>query len=773
MRMLDEHLPVIFRDSRYAERLPIGRKEVIEEAPVEAVRRFYEDWYRPELMAVIAVGDFDADSMVAKIERHFGSIPTPREPRPREVFPVPGHAETLVSVATDPEARVTRVTVYNKRALRETGTVAAFRRSIVEDLHDRMLNARFEEIAQRPDAPFSFASAGQRRFVRPSEVSILAAVVPDGGAMEAIEALLTEAERAARHGFHATELERAKAELLREMESAYLEREKTESQSYAGQYMRHFLADEPAPGIETGWPLHQRFVPEIPLDEVNRVADEWLTEENRVVVVSAPEKAGLATPAKGDLLGIVTVVEAAEIENWSDDVATGPLVDAPPEPGVLTATRTFEAIGAIEWTFGNGVRVVARPTDFKADEILLRAWSPGGTSNAPDSLVVTAAFADGVVREGGVGDMSRIALEKALAGKKVTLQPVVGGLHEGFHGSASPADLETMLELVWLYATAPRRDAGAFEAYRQRLRTSFANRSASPEAVFQDTLSQTLAQHHPRAWLPTVDNVDRIDLARAHAIYESRFADVGDFTFFIVGAFDPDTLLPLVRHWLGSLPSTDREESWVDNGVDPPPGVVVRTVRKGIEPKGQTEIVFAGDAAWSPEDRYAMSSLVEYLRIRLREVLREDLGGTYGVRVAGWLQRWPDEEYQLRLGFGADPGRIEALVETLFLEIEALKNGADEETVAKVRQAQRRKLETDLRENTWWISQIEYAWTNGLDPRRILEDEERIADLNAATITEAARRWLASDRFVRVTLVPEMEGVPEEAEKPDEAAGGR
>jgi zinc protease len=330
-----------------------------------------------------------------------------------------------------------------------------------------------------------------------------------------------------------------------------------------------------------------------------------------------------------------------------------------------------------------------------------------------------------------------------------------------------------MLELVWLYVTAPRRDAGAFEAYRQRLRTSFANRSASPEAVFQDTLSQTLAQHHPRAWLPTVDNVERIDLARAHAIYESRFADVGDFTFFIVGAFDPDTLLPLVRHWLGSLPSTDREESWVDNGVDPPPGVVVRTVRKGIEPKGQTEIVFAGDAAWSPEDRYAMSSLVEYLSIRLREVLREDLGGTYGVRVAGWLQRWPDEEYQLRLGFGADPGRIEALVGTLFLEIEALKNGADEGTVAKVRQAQRRKLETDLRENSWWISQIEYAWTNGLDPGRILEDEERIADLNAATITEAARRWLVSDRFVRVTLVPEMEGVPEEAKKPDEAAGGR
>ncbi|MGH7572470.1 MAG: M16 family metallopeptidase [Gemmatimonadota bacterium] len=763
MRMLDEHLPVIFKDSRYAVRLPIGEKEIIEDAPVEAVRRFYEDWYRPGLMAVIAVGDFEADSMVATIERHFGAIPAAEGARPREVFPVPGHTETLVSVATDPEARVTTVTLYNKHALRETGTVAAYRRSIVEALHDRMLNARFEEIVQRPDAPFIFAFAGQGRFVRPGEVSVLAAVVPDGGAKTGIESLLTEAERAARHGFNPSELERAEAELLREVESAYLEREKTESQSYAGLYMQHFLEDEPAPGIEAAWPLHQRFVPEITLDEVNRVADEWLTDEDRVVVVSAPEREGLTAPADEDLLAIVTAVEAAEIEPWEDEVATGPLVDAPPEPGALTATRTFEPIGAVEWTFGNGVRVVARPTDFKADEILLQAWSPGGTSHAPDSLVVTAAFADAVVREGGVGDMNKIALQKALAGKKVALGPGIGGLQEGFTGRASPEDLETMLELVWLYFTSPREDPDAFEAFRQRLRTSFANRSASPEAVFQDTLSQTLAQHHPRAWLATVASVERIDLDRAHAIYGNRFADAGDFTFFLVGAFDPDTLLPLVRHWLGSLPSTGREETWVDNGIDPPPGVVRKTVRKGIEPKSRTEIVFAGDAAWSPEGRYAMSSLVEYLRIRLREVLREDLGGTYGVRVAGWLQRWPDEEYQVRLGFGADPARIEALVDTLFMEIEALQEGADEATVAKVREAQRRALETDLRENVWWIDQLEDVWVNDLDPGRILEHEERIAALDAATITDAARRWLPAERFVRVTLVPEAEGVPEEA----------
>ncbi|MGH7563711.1 MAG: M16 family metallopeptidase, partial [Gemmatimonadota bacterium] len=293
MRMLDEHLPVIFKDSRYAVRLPIGELEIIEDAPVEAVRSFYEDWYRPGLMAVIAVGDFDAAEMVEKIESHFGGIPVAGTPRPREVFPVPPHAETLVSVATDPEARVTTVTIYNKHALRETGTVAAYRRSIVEGLHDRMLNARFEEIVQRPDAPFIFAFAGQGRFVRPSEVSVLAAAVPEGGATAGIEALLTEAERAARHGFAASELERAKAELLREVESAYLEREKTESQGYAGLYMQHFLQDEPAPGIEAAWPLHQRLVPEITLDELNRVADEWLTDEDRVVVVSAPEKEGL------------------------------------------------------------------------------------------------------------------------------------------------------------------------------------------------------------------------------------------------------------------------------------------------------------------------------------------------------------------------------------------------------------------------------------------------------------------------------------------------
>jgi zinc protease len=772
MRMFDEHLPVIFKDSRYAERLPIGRKKVIEDAPVEAVRRFYEDWYRPELMAVIAVGDFDVDSMVAEIGRHFGAIPRRSESRPREIFPVPEHAATLVSVATDPEARGTRVTVYNKHPLRETGTVAAYRRSIVEDLHGRMLNARFQEIVRRSDAPFIAAFAGQGRFVRPSEVSVLGAVVQDGGAERGMAALLTEAERASRHGFHQTELERAKAELLREVEGAYLEREKTESQRYANQYVGHFLADDPVPGIAAAWQLHQRFVPEITLEEVDRVADEWLTEEDRVVVVSAPEKEGLAAPGEEDLLAVVGQVESADIAPWLDEVASGPLVAAPPAPGTLTGTRTFEEIGAVEWTFDNGVRVVARPTDFKADEILLGAWSPGGTSHAPDSLVVTATFADVIVQEAGVADRSRIELEKSLAGKKVTLQPWIFGLHEGFSGSASPQDLETMLELVWLYATAPRLDVESFEALRQRFRTSYANRSASPEAVFQDTLTVTLAQHNPRAWLPTVENVDRIDLDRAHAIYRNRFADAGDFTFFVVGAFDPDSLLPLAEQWLGSLPSTGREESWVDTGIDPPPGVVVRTVRKGIEPKSQTELVFAGDAPWTPEDRYAMQSLVDYLGIRLRETLREDLGGTYGVRVTGWLQRWPDEEYQVRLGFGADPARIEALVDTLFAEIETLKAGADAETVSKVREAQRRALETDLRENSWWLSRIEDAWSNGLEPASILEDEDRIAGLDAATITAAARRWLPADRFVRVTLVPESEGVVEEAEPSAEAGGG-
>lgn len=758
MRMLDEHLPVIFRDSRYAERLPIGEKEVIEGAAVAAVQRFYEDWYRPGLMAVIAVGDFDAGEMVEKIERHFGGIPVAEAPRPREVFPVPSHAATLVSVATDPEARITTVTIYNKHPVRETGTFAAYRRSIVEALHDRMLNARFQEIVKRPDAPFIGAFAGQGRFVRSSEVSVLGAAVGDGGATRGIEALLTEAQRAARHGFTPSELERAKAELLRQVESAYLEREKTESQAYAGAYMQHFLEDEPAPGIEAAWPLHQRFVPEITLEEVNRVADEWLTDENRVIVMNAPEKEGLTAPAQEDLLAIVAAVEEAQIEPWQDEVASGPLVDAAPEPGEITATRTFEEIGAVEWTFVNGVRVVARPTDFKADEIVLRAWSPGGTSHVPDSLVVTAAFADGIVREGGVGDMSRIALEKALAGKKVGLWPVVGVLHEGFFGRASPEDLETMLQLVWLYVTSPREDPDAFEAFRRRLRTSVANRSASPEAVFQDTLSLTLTQHHPRTWLPTVENVERLDLDRAHEIYGNRFADAGDFTFFFVGAFDPDTLLPLVRRWLGSLPSTDREETWLDNGVDPPAGVVRKTVRQGIEPKSLTEIVFAGEAPWSPEGRYAMDSLAEYLRIRLREVLREDLGGTYGVRVVGSLQPWPDEEYEVRLRFGADPERIEALVDTLFMEIEALKAGAAEETVAKVREGQRRELETNLRENEWWIGQLEDVWIHGLEPGRILEHEARIAALDATAITDAARRWLPTDRFVRVTLVPEGQG---------------
>ncbi|HXI02875.1 MAG TPA: insulinase family protein, partial [Candidatus Saccharimonadales bacterium] len=756
-RMRDLQLPVIFKGSRYAERLPIGQKSILGSAGPADLRRFYADWYRPDLMAVIAVGDFDEDRMEARIRERFGGLRNPAHPRERKIWPVPDNPGTLVTIATDPEATRTSLRVYCKLPQRVERTTADYRRSLVELLQTMMLNDRFDEIRQRPDPPFLFALCATDSLVRSREVSFLAAGVEEGGIDRGLEALLTEAERVARHGFTPTELDRARADLLRAYEQAYRERSKEDSSSLAAEMLRNFLEEEPMPGIEAERALARGLVPGIGLDDVNGLAAQWFSGENRVIAVSAPEtKTGEPPATRDGLLAIFRKVESSDVAPWVDRVVERPLVAHPPEPGRIVRESREKEIGVTRWTLSNGVRVILKPTDFKNDEILLSGYSPGGTSLVSDADYPSALLAVPYVRASGLGEFDAAELQKALAGRVAGASPWISELEEGVSGSASPEDLETMLQLVYLDFTAPRADPKAWDSLLTRYRGAIQNRLSRPETVFGDRMAQALSQDHPRRRPLSEELLARADPSTAIGIYRDRFADAGDFTFTLVGNFDPNAIEPEVLTWLGGLPSAGRAEAWKDVGVRPPAGVVKVEVRKGLEPKSLVQIVFTGETPWSAEDEHDMESLADLLRLRLREVLREKMGATYGVSVDGAISPRPAPGYSFGISFGCAPDSVETSVDAVFREIESVKeSGASDAEVAKIREAQSRERETDLRENGFWLSVLEAYDRRGEDPGRILDYDRLVARVTSDALAASARRWLDTGRYVEGVLLPE------------------
>lgn len=755
-RMRDEQFPVLFHDSRYADRLPIGKKDIIENASYETVRRFYSDWYRPDLMAVVAVGDFDQAEIESLIDKYFSNIKPVENPRERKFYAVPNHAETLFAPATDAEATGSNITVYFKQDVEDESTVRAYRQSLVESLYDNILNNRLSELLQQPEPPFLSGFSGQGRFIRTKEFYVLGAAVQEGNLETGLEAVLTEAWRVKQHGFTQSELDREKSEMLRGMERAFKERDKTESDGYAAEYIRNFLQNESLPGIEVENEIYQKFIPGIKLAEINRLADEWITDGNRVVSISAPEKDGLELPSEAAINTIFKKVDAMKLDAYEDDVPDVPLVQNPPQTGKVIREKKISELGLTEWRLSNGIKVVLKPTDFKNDEILFTSYSPGGHSLVKDSDFVSAIASTAIIRQGGVGSFDRIALQKKLAGKLVRVSPFIGQLDEGISGSATPQDIQTAFELIYLYFTAPRKDNTAFLSFQNRVNSYIESQHASPEAAYGDTLQVTLSNNHFRTRPWSKDVLAEMDLEKCFNVYQNRFADASDFTFLFVGNFETAEMKPLVEQYLGGLPDKDRKETWRDVGIEKPEGIVSKEVEKGVEQKSQVTMVFHGDFVWNRKNRHHLSSMVAAFNIKLREILREDLGGTYGVRIRPSSSRYPNSEYSISISFGCDPERVDELRDTVMNEISNLKiRGLTEEYLNKVKESQRRKRETDLKKNNFWLSALQAAYYHNKDPRNILNFEKQVESLTLDDIKHAARKYFNTRNYVEVVLLPE------------------
>lgn len=754
-RIRDRQLPVLFHGSRYAERLPIGKKEVLETASRDAFLQYYRDWYRPDLMAVVAVGDFDQADVIARIEKHFGAVPRPESAPARPEFPIPDHEETLSAIVSDEEATSISVSLGFKRGARAPETLGDARADLIDNIYHSMMNARLRELTLDPDPPFLFGYAGINPLSRTKSIYSLSAGVADGGVERGLSTLLLESKRVVEHGFTASELARAKTNTLRGIERLWEERDKQESASYVGGYTRHFLAQAPLPSIEFVREFFEAIVPGVELAEVNARAAQWISETNRVVLISGPDSETAGLPNRLEVLALVEATDEVAVTPWVDRTRDEPLISRAPEPGSILSERTHPELGAIQWTLSNGISVVLKPTEFKNDEVLIRGYSPGGHSLVEVEDYFSAIEATSVADEMGLGGFDPIELGKALTGKVAGVRAFIGEISEGVSGYASPDDLETLFQLLHLRFERPRRDENAFRSYLTTTRGTLENQEASPAFAFNRKWNEVSFGDHPRRRLLTLETVDEIDLDRALAIYEDRFADASDFVFTIVGSFDPERIRPHVETWLASLPAMHRNETFRDVGAYAQPGVVEFLVEKGLEPKSAVRVSFFGFADWSPLEAHLATSLAEALRIRLREVMREDLGGVYGVRVSASVRRYPRGRYNSGFSFSCDPERTEELLSAAFSEIERFKaDGPSQEIVDKVRESQRRGRETALERNGFWLAALHLQQVNELPLAEILDYDSKIEAVTRASLRDAARRYFDDSSYIQGVLVP-------------------
>ena len=756
-RLTDKQLPVLLAKSRYAERLPIGTPEILKSFPRQRLVDFYQRWYRPDQMAVVIVGDIDLAEAQKMVQQRFGSIPAAKGAVESVDRTVPPHKETLFTIATDPEAQGWSVALAHKRPVEPETTVGDYRRSLIQQLATQMLNLRLREIARRPNAPFLAAEAEGSGLGRSVEMYELGAAVQEGGIAAGLEALIVEARRMQQFGFGADELERARAGLLAQYERALKERDTGENPSYANEYVRAFLEREPIPGIEFEHKMASTFLPAVTLPEVMAEARKLVHDDNRVVVVVAPEKKESPIPTEPALRTAMAKAEKAPIEAYTDALAGRELVEKAPAPGKVTARRAIADVGATVLTLSNGVEVWLKPTDFKNDQVLISAYARGGSSLASSGDYREASLATALVGIGGLGGLNPVDLSKLTAGKIAQASPTIGAYTHGINAQASPRDLETAFKLNYLVFTAPNLTREAFDLMKRRLTSVLENQAQNPSYVFNEKVDQVNTSNHYSAAALKVTDIQALDLEVMQRYYRERFSNAADFTFFVVGAFTVDGITPLLEQWVATLPSTGKKTStFKDTGVRFPERTAKEEVLKGREPRGQTVMSFFADTKLDELEMHRARSAASLLGIRLRDILREELGGTYGVSVA-YDNSMPQPGYgSMTVQFGSDPANIEKLSGEVLKEIERLKaQGPTAEDVARVQELERRDLETASRQNSYWVGSLQTVHMLGWDPGSIARREDRIRKLTPQVLHETFKRYFPTDRYTIVTLKPE------------------
>ena len=756
-RVRDKQVPVLYSNSRYAQRLPIGKPDVIRNAPATRLRAFYDTWYRPERMAVIVVGDIDPQSIEASLRSLFGPIKArgPSAKVPDNKVPIPKQLD--VSIVTDPELTQSSVQIVRKRGKEAEGRVSDYRRDLVERLMQDMFNERFGEVVRKPDAKILGGGVSGGGLGQTVETFSIGARAPDGQIEQAATAIAVEAKRVRDFGFSASELDRAKKWLAAAYERAYNERDKSESGSFAQECLSYFLAGEPAPGIAYEYELVRQVLPGISVSETTEVAKRLLGDANGAVLAVSPEKSNIHVPSQADLRAALTSAEKTAVTPWTDTTATGALMAEKPKPGTVVSRQSILELGVTIVRLSNGVDAWLKPTDFKNDQVVFTMETVGGTSLAAPADYVEASLSDGYVERSGVGGFNAQDLGKLLAGKIASASPFISLSTHGVSGSASPADLETALQLLHENFTTPGDDPDAFAVMRRQLEASIANREQSPGRVFGERLSQMNTSNHYTSQPLTAERIAAIDRQKMLAFYRARFANAADFTLFMVGTFDVDAAIPLLGQYVGSLPSTGKKTAeFKDVGIMFPATVQRVKVERGREPRGQTVLSFYANPSADPGEQENVAAAVTVLQTALRDILREELGQTYSVSV-GLSQPLPQRGYgRIEVSFGSAPENMDAMADRAMKEIKRLQDeGPSADLTSRAKESARRTYETNLKNNGYWLRRLAAVHLLGQEPVEILKRPDHINAVTPEVLRDVFRRYFPMDRFTTGTLVPQ------------------
>ena len=751
-RLLDKQIGVLFDGTRYATRIPIGTSESIENASRDAIVRFYKDWYRPDLMAVIVVGDVkDPDAIEKAIRDRFSDVPVAASPRAHASGGAPTGHGARVSIETDPEAPGTSVEIASFAPYRPETTRRAYRRVLAQRLYTQILRDRLAALSRQSASAFTSASTSVAHIVADADVFVRVARAKQGRAEDALRSVLAEVARIERYGVTQGELERARAAMLRGYEIS-AERV-SESTALCEEITRLFFDGEQMSGPVTEQALAHEIVPTITVAELDDAIKAFAGSDNRAVLISGSDPSTL--PSRERVLSVIDDVGKAELAPWQDKPPPDTLMTTLPTPGSIVKETALEAVDAVEWTLSNGVKVVVKPTKFEADAVLLEGAAPGGEAMASDKDYASARFANNIARAIGVGDLDAGALRDVLADKHVAVSTSIAETRQSISANATARDLETMLQLVHLRMTAPREDAEEIAAWRQSASEAIADSWHVPEVAFGRDMVGVLYNHHARRTLPDAAAIANVDAAKALAFYKSRFADASGFTFVIVGSVHLDTLRPLVETYLASLPASGHPARERDLGIRKARGVIVKQWKHGAEPKARVEIEFHGDQAWSREAQDDIYVLGELLRMQLRDVLREDLGGIYNVAVNATLERVPHPSRTVIISFGCDPSRVDEMVKaTLGVAADLRAHGPPGDYLDRVRQQYTHAHEKNVRLNQEWLVWLMGAYRYGEDPALSADAAHVLARMTPHDVEAAAHRFLDPAQYFEGVLLP-------------------
>jgi zinc protease len=754
-RIQQQTLPVILNNSKYAQRLIWGKEDAIKAFNEASVKGFYHDWYRPDMQAVIVVGDFDAKHVEQLIKEKFSALknPTPEKPRPQfAVTPSPG---TAVKFVTDKSVNYEAAQIITRHPQIIIKAPADFAQDMRINVFNQMLNARLVEIGQLRNPPYGYAQANYGSFSGKQDAFSALVRTRPGGLQAGITAMYAELERAKKFGFTLTELERAKQNALTQMNNIYDARAKSNSTNFVGQYIQNFITGEAITSIEYQYNFYVNNIGKIDLKEINALANRFILDQNRAIIVVFPEAEKDKLPNEKNLLGWLADADK-NLTAYNDDVNTDPLMATLPKPGKVVKKEEDSVINVTRLTLSNGVKVILKPTKFKEDQILIGAYSFGGTSLANDQDFLSANMAASVVANSGVAKLTQDQLNQKLRGAQINISPYITENVQGISGSAAPADFETAMQLLNLYFTQPRIDAETWQEVINQSKALLTKRSADPASVYQDTVTALLNNHNMRAMVGTMDQLNKASLDKAFDFYKARFADASGFTFTLVGNFTVDQVIPYLEAYLGSLPANNHKEIYRSLNVHPVTGQVIRTITKGSGDKSTVQLVYSGTYDYNEANNIQLDALEEILNLKLTARFPEKESGAFSLSAGINNVKTPESRYKVTISFLCAPADVDKLTNGIKDEISKLKQtGADQKNIDRFIAEESRSIQTQLRQNYFWAGYLAASAQDNEDPDRIIPHIQKLNEVTVQSTKDAANKFLSGTNLIELILLPE------------------